>query len=207
MQTMNDDKAAASWFRGFSMGICTGEKGHNELSDEMIDERSEYLKKEKDRHSPRSSMEDQGTPRSSVFPVKYSIGILPPDIRKVDTKNTASRARKKLITEIPEKLQSIDGFAEAWGDWVTHRNELGKKLPTTTVEAQFKKLCKLPDPVGSIRQSIEFQYQGFFPLKVQYQVGGRTTTTRSKGGYRDQFDKMEEFGDWVREQQSNGRTP
>ena len=100
MQTMNDDKAAASWFRGFSMGICTGEKGHNELSDEMIDERSEYLKKEKDRHSPRSSMEDQGTPRSSVFPVKYSIGILPPDTRKVDTKNTASRARDDALVSI-----------------------------------------------------------------------------------------------------------
>jgi len=72
--------------------------------------------------------------------------------------------------EIPAELLKFQDFPEAWADWVKFRAEIKHKLTDTTIEAQLKKLAKMPDPVAVIRQSIENGWQGLFELKTNGQA-------------------------------------
>lgn len=66
---------------------------------------------------------------------------------------------------IPLILADLPGFLSAWQDWAQYRREAKKPLTKSSQKAQLSKLAELPDPVGSIRQSIERQWQGLFEVK------------------------------------------
>ena len=90
--------------------------------------------------------------------------------RTMKQKNKSVRVSKsKKDVAPPPELMEIDGFPEAWADWMIFRTEIGKSLVPSTIQGQFKKLLKLRNPVAVIRQSIENGWQGLFEVKTQNQ--------------------------------------
>jgi len=69
---------------------------------------------------------------------------------------------------IPNELRTISGFVESWGDWVKHLSDKKKPIKETTAKYQLKKIMNLwqagNDPIEIINQSIEKNWQGFFPI-------------------------------------------
>lgn len=77
--------------------------------------------------------------------------------------------------EIPDSLLGIDGFTEAWGQWLLHLKEK-KKPPTPQAQKlQLKKLATLGDPIKSINQSIERNYQGIFECSEKQNQNNQAT--------------------------------
>lgn len=74
---------------------------------------------------------------------------------------------------IPNELKTISGFVESWGDWVKHLSDKKKPIKETTAKYQLKKIMNLwqsgNDPIEIINQSIEKNWQGFFPIKPNQQ--------------------------------------
>ena len=69
----------------------------------------------------------------------------------------------KPKTVIPDRLLMIDGFLDAWNDWLDHLKQK-RKIPTDkSIQLQFKKLMESNNPIGMIYNSIEKGYQGLFP--------------------------------------------
>jgi hypothetical protein len=83
-------------------------------------------------------------------------------------------AGKPPLLISPSDYPSLDTpeFRTAWAEWLRFNAERKKKMPDTTKQAQLRTLAKIGpvEAIGRIQQSIEFNYQGLFPVKERHQA-------------------------------------
>jgi hypothetical protein len=86
-----------------------------------------------------------------------------PEKRREEKKNTNTPLPPFEGIPLPIELDTPD-FLAAWKTWEDHQKAKGKKLPKTTVKAQFDDLKKFgaKKAVASIAQSIKHNWQGLF---------------------------------------------
>jgi len=83
--------------------------------------------------------------------------------RKQGTEKERKPPKASLcLPEIPEQLQTLTNFKEAWEDWQQHRREIKKPLTSQTAKEQLAKLTQVVDPIATIRHSIAGGWQGLF---------------------------------------------
>lgn len=82
----------------------------------------------------------------------------------------------------PVELSSPD-FAAAWNTWEKHRREIRKKLTSSTIQKQLKKLAELGEAhaIASIEQSIEKGWTGLFEVRKNGHARGRHLTSTRPG--------------------------
>lgn len=66
---------------------------------------------------------------------------------------------------IPAPLMALEGFTEAWGEWLAYRRARRLSCLPVTLRAQLKFLGTQPDPLAVIAQTITQGWAGLFPLK------------------------------------------
>lgn len=87
-------------------------------------------------------------------------GLFPDDSLK---KNTGKRAKEQVL--IPGKLAAVQGFREAWAEWIEYRKQRRLSMLPMTLNRQLKILSGEPDAVGCIEKSIANGWQGLFETK------------------------------------------
>lgn len=62
-----------------------------------------------------------------------------------------------------------DKFKDAWNMWLTHKKEIGQKMPPTTVNLQLKKCAKWGEEkaILAIENAITGKWQGLFEPKIE----------------------------------------
>lgn len=67
----------------------------------------------------------------------------------------------KELPEIPEQLAAVDGFAEAWPQFIQHRREIKKPLTPLAAVGIFNSLCERPaESVFALKTAIRRGWQG-----------------------------------------------
>lgn len=89
---------------------------------------------------------------------------------KVDKRERSMRRGGEegfFINLMPDHLVNSPEFIEIWGDWISYRKEIRRKLTPTAAKRQFSLLGKFsPDvAVAMIDKSIISGWQGIFELR------------------------------------------
>ncbi|MBS1204585.1 MAG: replication protein [Proteobacteria bacterium] len=95
-----------------------------------------------------------------------------PQVKDLEPQGKHVRARKKSKFD-PLTIKPSNVSPETWRDWVSHREEIGKRLTETTCRLQSKKLSDCSDPDAVINLSITNGWTGLFPEKVYRPDAGR----------------------------------
>jgi hypothetical protein len=92
--------------------------------------------------------------------------------------------RKPTHSQIPEfEIFDTPELKEKWGDWITYRQENGKKpYVPSSLKGAFSELRKLATGkqetmIDIIQQSINCQWEGFWPLKEKNINGNKQSTS------------------------------
>ena len=74
---------------------------------------------------------------------------------------------------MPEHPFPSEAFAEAWGDWLSHKKEVRQPMPSTTIKSQFAQFAKWGEEkaIQSIRKSIQSNWTGLFEPKKESPTG------------------------------------
>lgn len=95
-----------------------------------------------------------------------------PQVKDLEPQGKHVRSRKKSKFD-PLTLKPSNVSPETWRDWVSHREEIGKRLTETTCRLQTKKLSNCSDPDAVINLSITNGWTGLFPEKVYRPDAGK----------------------------------
>ena len=86
--------------------------------------------------------------------------------------------KKAHICDVPEKLQNIEGFSQAWEEWLTYRRERRLTVTPSCLNKQLKWLEAREKPIDVINQSITNGWQGLFDLKEGFKSAAIKPNTR-----------------------------
>lgn len=83
-------------------------------------------------------------------------------------------------------------FREAWRMWLKDRRDKRKSVTDYAAKLQLKKLATLPNPIGSIEQSIECGYQGIFPINgnANHNTNGKQSGAKFGGHDRESIARI-----------------
>ncbi|EYB69086.1 hypothetical protein DEIPH_ctg011orf0054 [Deinococcus phoenicis] len=93
---------------------------------------------------------------------KAGITHPPTALEKVPGGDAAARPED---VPLPAPLTALQGFAEAWADWLAYRRKRRLSCLPETLGRQLKMLAAQPDPLAVMEQSITNGWAGLFPLK------------------------------------------
>ncbi len=109
----------------------------------------------------------------------------------VPTERTVKEHLKEQAFSFPEKLNTT-AFSSTWAEWVTHRQELKKKLTPSTVSKQLAKLAAWgpTKAIQAIENSISNGWSGLFDPDGRRSGNGATSNPEAEQAWQTVLDSL-----------------
>ena len=133
----------------------------NSLRVPRFDEHNGKSAKRRSQENDRkmSARDADKCPQEEKTPVRKMSSL---EKRRIEKNNKEPQVAISLPFDSPE-------FETAWTLWLTHKKEIGQKMPPTTIKAQLGKLKKWGEPkaILAIENAIAAKWQGLFEPKPE----------------------------------------